>query len=113
VCACATRSGWCARLSISAAPISIGEFALNFTLYNKAIAEKDGPAFAQTGQVKEDCWGGHAGAGIREAVERQRGAIGMQDAAPLLANRRHDLDGSDRCTRVVMAAPVRAGCDRR
>jgi len=34
------------------------EFALNFTLYNKAIAEKDGPAFVQTGQVKEDCWVG-------------------------------------------------------
>jgi hypothetical protein len=33
-------------------------FALNFTLYNKAIAEKDGPAFVQTGQVKEDCWVG-------------------------------------------------------
>jgi len=31
---------------------------LNFTLYNKAIAEKDGPAFVQTGQVKEDCWVG-------------------------------------------------------
>jgi len=33
-------------------------FGLNFTLYNKAIAEKDGPAFVQTGQVKEDCWPG-------------------------------------------------------
>jgi hypothetical protein len=33
-------------------------FGLNFTLYNKAIAEKDGPAFVQTGQVKEDCWVG-------------------------------------------------------
>ena len=33
-------------------------FGLNFTLYNKAIAEKDGPAFVQAGQVKEDCWVG-------------------------------------------------------
>ena len=33
-------------------------FGLNFTLYNKAIAEKDGPTFVQTGQVKEDCWVG-------------------------------------------------------
>ncbi len=33
-------------------------FGLNFTLYNKAIADKDGPAFVQTGQVKEDCWVG-------------------------------------------------------
>ena len=33
-------------------------FGLNFTLYNKAIAEKDGPAFLQTGQVNEDCWTG-------------------------------------------------------
>jgi hypothetical protein len=31
-------------------------FALNFTLYNKAIAERDGPAFKSTGQVNEDCW---------------------------------------------------------
>ena len=33
-------------------------FGLNFTLYNKAIAEKDGAAFVQTGQVNEDCWTG-------------------------------------------------------
>jgi len=33
-------------------------FGLNFTLYNKAIADKDGPAFVQTGQVKEECWVG-------------------------------------------------------
>lgn len=33
-------------------------FALNFTLYNKAVAERDGPAFAKTGQVAEDCWAG-------------------------------------------------------
>ena len=31
-------------------------FALNFTLYNKAIAERDGPAFKSTGRVNEDCW---------------------------------------------------------
>ena len=31
-------------------------FALNFTLYNKAIAERDGQAFMNTGQVREDCW---------------------------------------------------------
>jgi hypothetical protein len=33
-------------------------FALNFTLYNKAVAERDGPAFLSTGQVNEDCWTG-------------------------------------------------------
>jgi len=31
-------------------------FGLNFTLYNKAIAERDGDAFLKTGQVNEDCW---------------------------------------------------------
>ncbi|BAL26532.1 hypothetical protein [Azoarcus sp. KH32C] len=33
-------------------------FALNFVLYNKEIAERDGPAFQKTGKVQEDCWGG-------------------------------------------------------
>jgi len=33
-------------------------FLLNFTLYNKEIAERDGAAFEKTGQVKEDCWTG-------------------------------------------------------
>ena len=33
-------------------------FLLNFTLYNKAIAARDGEAFAATGAVKEDCWPG-------------------------------------------------------
>ena len=33
-------------------------FLLNFTLYNKAIAGRDGPAFRQTGKVAEDCWPG-------------------------------------------------------
>jgi hypothetical protein len=31
---------------------------LNFTLYNKAIAERDTDAFVKTGQVNEDCWSG-------------------------------------------------------
>lgn len=31
-------------------------FLLNFTLYNKEIADRDGPAFVKTGQVPEDCW---------------------------------------------------------
>lgn len=30
-------------------------FALNFTLYNKAVAEKDTPAFNSTGTTNEDC----------------------------------------------------------
>jgi hypothetical protein len=34
-------------------------FALNFTLYNKAIAEREGDAFVKTGQVLEDCWTGN------------------------------------------------------
>jgi hypothetical protein len=33
-------------------------FGLNFTLYNKEIAERDGAAFEKTGQIKEDCWTG-------------------------------------------------------
>jgi hypothetical protein len=33
-------------------------FGLNFTLYNKEVAERDGEAFLKTGQVKEDCWTG-------------------------------------------------------
>ena len=33
-------------------------FLLNFTLYNREIAERDGPGFAATGQAKEDCWPG-------------------------------------------------------
>lgn len=33
-------------------------FALNFVLYNKQVAERDGPAFEKTGTVQEDCWGG-------------------------------------------------------
>ena len=33
-------------------------FGLNFTLYNKAIAERDGETFLKTGQVNEDCWSG-------------------------------------------------------
>jgi hypothetical protein len=33
-------------------------FALNFTLYNKAIADRDGESFLKTGQVSEDCWTG-------------------------------------------------------
>jgi hypothetical protein len=34
-------------------------FALNFTLYNKAVAEKESPAFASSGLVAEDCWVGN------------------------------------------------------
>jgi hypothetical protein len=33
-------------------------FGLNFTLYNKQVAERDSAAFAKTGQVAEDCWTG-------------------------------------------------------
>jgi hypothetical protein len=33
-------------------------FLLNFTLYNKEIASRDGEAFVKTGRVKEDCWSG-------------------------------------------------------
>lgn len=33
-------------------------FILNFTLYNKEIAERDGSAFNKTGTVNEDCWMG-------------------------------------------------------
>lgn len=31
-------------------------FVLNFTLYNKDVAEKEGPAFVASGMVDEDCW---------------------------------------------------------
>jgi len=33
-------------------------FLLNFTLYNKDIAERDGPAFSKTGATPQDCWTG-------------------------------------------------------
>jgi hypothetical protein len=33
-------------------------FLLNFTLYNKEIAGRDGDAFVKTGLVKEECWPG-------------------------------------------------------
>jgi hypothetical protein len=33
-------------------------FLLNFTLYSKAIAERDGDAYRRTGQVAQDCWTG-------------------------------------------------------
>jgi hypothetical protein len=33
-------------------------FLLNFTLYNKDIANRDGEAFVKTGQVSQDCWTG-------------------------------------------------------
>jgi hypothetical protein len=33
-------------------------FLLNFTLYNKEIASRDGDAFVKTGRVKEECWPG-------------------------------------------------------
>lgn len=33
-------------------------FGLNFTLYNKAVAQRDGDAFSKSGQVSEDCWVG-------------------------------------------------------
>jgi len=31
-------------------------FGLNFTLYNKEVAERDGASFTKTGQTAEDCW---------------------------------------------------------
>jgi hypothetical protein len=33
-------------------------FALNFTLYNKAVADQETPAFVSSGTTKEDCWVG-------------------------------------------------------
>lgn len=33
-------------------------FVLNFTLYNKEIADRDGDAYVKTGKVQEDCWSG-------------------------------------------------------
>src|SRR5262249_7720208 len=33
-------------------------FLLSFTLYNKDIAERDGPAYLKTGQIQQDCWTG-------------------------------------------------------
>ncbi|MFL6576398.1 MAG: hypothetical protein ACJ8MR_07265 [Povalibacter sp.] len=33
-------------------------FLLNFVLYNKSIADRDGPSFLKTGDVAEDCWMG-------------------------------------------------------
>ena len=33
-------------------------FALNFTLYNKTVADQGAPSFASSGAVNEDCWVG-------------------------------------------------------
>ncbi len=33
-------------------------FLLNFTLFNKDIAQRDGDAFMKSGKVNEDCWAG-------------------------------------------------------
>ena len=33
-------------------------FLLNFTLYNKDIANRDGDAYMKTGEVSQDCWTG-------------------------------------------------------
>jgi hypothetical protein len=33
-------------------------FLLNFTLYSKDVAERDGKGFLETGQVTENCWSG-------------------------------------------------------
>ena len=33
-------------------------FLLNFTLYNKEVASRDGDAFVKTGRVEEECWPG-------------------------------------------------------
>jgi hypothetical protein len=33
-------------------------FLLNFVLFNKAVAGRDGPEFIKTGAVSEDCWSG-------------------------------------------------------
>ena len=33
-------------------------FLLDFTLYNKDVASRDGDAFVKTGQVREECWPG-------------------------------------------------------
>ena len=33
-------------------------FVLNFVLYNKEIAERDGAGFEKTGSVAQDCWTG-------------------------------------------------------
>ena len=34
-------------------------FALNFSLYNKAVADKESPSFVGSGTVNEDCWVGN------------------------------------------------------
>ena len=34
-------------------------FALNFSLYNKAVADKESPSFVSVGTVNEDCWVGN------------------------------------------------------
>jgi hypothetical protein len=33
-------------------------FLLNFFLYNREVAERDGPGYLKTGAVQEDCWAG-------------------------------------------------------
>lgn len=44
-------------------------FGLNFTLYSKAIADRDGEAFLKTGGVSEDCWTGTQIRALARAVK--------------------------------------------
>jgi hypothetical protein len=45
-------------------------FLLNFTLYNKEVAESDNATFMQTGVVAEDCWQGSQKPGRLAALGR-------------------------------------------
>src|SRR3546814_20893473 len=49
-------------------------FLLDFILYYEDIAERDGPAFAETGTVAEACWPGtqQPGVAVREARSARR-----------------------------------------
>ncbi len=44
-------------------------FILNFTLYNKEIAERQGDQFLKTGQVNEDCWVGSQRLNLTQLVQ--------------------------------------------
>jgi len=44
-------------------------FILNFTLYNKDIAKKEGGVFLKTGLIKEDCWAGSQRLNLTQLVQ--------------------------------------------
>src|SRR3546814_6816798 len=85
-------------------------FLLDFILYNEDIAERDGPAFAETGTVAEDCWPGtqQRVVAVRKARSDRSGGL---DGAQVATGRNPRLDG-DRTAAGRRARARRRAADR-